>query len=183
MYGSRLSVILTGGWISDVRFAGSAADLRDHEHARNGGSQSISFRPNDHGIAGQSYVYNYLTGAGKLVPAAGTFTDTVNADGSYYVVAPVGSSGIALLGDAGKFVSLGSKRISQLSDDGTVRTRVGFATNETSVTLHGYAPRAPTATVTDGAVGAVHYDAATHLFTVTVTPGSDHNAAVSFTGR
>ncbi|WP_198046969.1 hypothetical protein [Kutzneria sp. 744] len=152
-------------------------------YARNGGSQSISFRPDDQGIAGPSYVYNYLTGAGKLVPAAGTYTDTVNADGSYYVVAPVGSSGIALLGDAGKFVSLGSKRISQLSDDGTVHTRVTFATNEKSVTLHGYAPSAPRATATDGTVGAVHYDTTTHLFTATVTPGSDHDAAVSFAGH
>lgn len=151
-------------------------------YARNGGFQPISFRPDDQGIAGPSYVYNYLTGAGKLVPAAGTYTDTVNADSSYYVVAPVGSSGIALLGDAGKFVSLGSKRISRLSDDGTVHTRVTFATNEKSVTPHGYAPKAPRATATDGTVGAVHYDTTTHLFTATVTPGSDHNAAPAAPG-
>jgi hypothetical protein len=148
-------------------------------YARNGGSQSISFRPNDHGIAGASYVYNYFTGAGRLVPAGATFTDTVDANGSYYVAAPVGPSGIAFLGDAGKFVSLGGKRITQLSDNGTVRATVSFATNEKSVTLHGYAPSAPTAT--GGTAGAVHYDSATHLFTVTVTPGAGHNAVIVLT--
>ncbi|MEV6609367.1 hypothetical protein [Kutzneria sp. NPDC051319] len=31
------------------------------------------------------------------------------------------------------------------------------------------------------AAGAVHYDSATHLFTVTVTPGADHNAVIVLT--
>jgi hypothetical protein len=148
-------------------------------YARNGGSQSISFRPNSLGVNGATYVYNYFTGAGKVVPAGGSFTDTVSANGSYYVAAPVGPSGIAFLGDSGKFVSLGSKRIAQLSDNGTVHATVIFATGEKSVTLHGYAPSAPTVTATDGAAGAVSYDSTTHLFTVTVTPGGNHNAVIA----
>lgn len=152
-------------------------------YARNGGSQSVSFNPNNLGVTGQAYVYNYLTGAGRLVPANSDFADTVSSDGSYYVVAPVGRSGIAFLGDAGKFVSLGSKRITRLSDDGTVRATINFAVNERSVTLRGYAPTAPTATATTGTVSAFHYDSATHLFTVNVTPGADHNAVVALATR
>ena len=58
-------------------------------------------------------------------------------------MAPVGPSGIAFLGDAGKFVSTGDKRIVHLSDNGTVSAPVAFAANEHSVVLHGYAPSAP----------------------------------------
>ena len=148
-------------------------------YSRNNGSQSISFSPNSLGVSGQAYVYNYFTGTGQLVSAGGTFTDTVGTNGSYYEVAPVGASGIAFLGDAGKFVSTGDKRISHLSDNGTVSASVAFASNEHSVTLHGYAPAAPTATASDGSVGSVSYNSTTHLFTVTVTAGSDRNAVIT----
>ncbi|MEV6609574.1 hypothetical protein [Kutzneria sp. NPDC051319] len=164
--------------------AGTYSDhngLRDgyvFAYARNNGSQSVSFSPNSQGVGGATYVYNYFTGAGKVVPAGGTFTDTVSS-GSYYVVAPVGQSGIAFLGDAGKFVSLGGKRVSQLSDNGTVHATVTFAASEKSVTLHGYAPSAPQVTATDGTAGAVSYNASTHLFTVSVSPGGDHNAVIA----
>ena len=60
--------------------------------------------------------------------------------------------------------------------DATVRATVGFAANEKPVTLHGYAP-----TATGGTAGTVHHAPATHLFTVTVTPGADHNAVIVLT--
>jgi hypothetical protein len=148
-------------------------------YARNNATQSIAFSPNSRGVSGEAYVYNYFTGAGRLVPAGGTFTDTVGSNGSYYVVAPVGPSGIAFLGDAGKFVSTGDKRIAHLSDNGTVNTTIAFASNEHSVTVHGYAPTAPTASASDGSVGSVAYNSSTHLFSVTVTPGNDHNAVIA----
>lgn len=148
-------------------------------YSRNNGSQSISFSPSSLGVSGQAYVYNYFTGTGRLVSAGATYTDTVGTNGSYYQVAPVGQSGIAFLGDAGKFVSTGDKRISHLSDNGTVSATVAFATSEHSVTLHGYAPAAPTVTATDGSVGSVSYNSSTHLFSVTVNAGSDHNAVIA----
>ena len=148
-------------------------------YSRNSGSQRISFTPGDAGVSGAAYVYNYFTGAGALVAAGGHFTDTVGSNGSYYVVAPVGQSGIAFLGDAGKFVPLGGKRIAQLSDNGSVRATVSFASGENSVTVHGYAPSAPKASATDGGVGAVSYNSSTHQFTVAVTAGSDHSAAIT----
>ena len=147
-------------------------------YARNGGSQSISFSPASVGVSGAAYVYNYFTGAGRVVPAGSSFTDTVSG-GSYYVVAPVGRSGIAFLGDTGKFASLGSKRISQLSDDGSVHATVAFAASERTTTLRGYAPAAPKVTASDGTASAVRYDAGTHLFSVDVTPGASHNAVVT----
>jgi hypothetical protein len=47
---------------------------------------------------------------------------------------------------------------------------VEFAKGEKSVTLHGYAVAAPKMTAHSGIIQAVHYDAATQHFTVTVMP-------------
>jgi hypothetical protein len=132
-------------------------------------SQTVTFTPAELGIAGPAYVCDYFAGKGKLVVPGGSFSETVNS-GSYYVVAPVGLSGIAFLGDAGKFVSLGDKRITQLIDDGTVQATVAFAAGERTVTLHGYALRKPKVRASDGSVGPLSYDPASHLFSFTVSP-------------
>src|SRR5258708_18708164 len=101
------------------------------------------FCPASLGItSSNAYVYNYFTGKGELVSTNQSVSRKVN-NGSYYIVVPVGPSGIGFLGDAGKFVSLGEKRISTLYDNGTVHATVAFAANEGAVTLHGYAPSQP----------------------------------------
>ncbi|MFJ8603136.1 hypothetical protein ACIREM_31385 [Streptomyces shenzhenensis] len=87
--------------------------------------------------------------------------------GTYWVVAPVGASGIAFLGDAGKFVSHGDKRIAHLRDDGKVHATVAFAAGEGPVTLHGYAPRKPAVTAT-----------ATGRAVLTITPLGGFSASV-----
>ena len=51
------------------------------------------------------------------------------------------------------------------------------------MTLHGLAPSAPPATATEGTVGTVHYDAASHLFSVDVAPGTDHNSTAALVAR
>ncbi|MFS8200835.1 carbohydrate-binding protein [Streptomyces sp. CWNU-52B] len=140
-------------------------------------SQSVSFSLASLGVGGAAYVYDYYAGTGTLVAAGGSVSTTVTS-GTYWVVAPVGPSGIAFLGDAGKFVSHGGKRVVNLADDGTVKATVAFAAGEGPVTLHGYAPRKPTATATTGSVGAVAYDTSTKLFTVEVT-ATDNKAVIA----
>jgi hypothetical protein len=132
------------------------------------------------GVAGPAYAYDYFAGTGVPVARGGSVSATVTT-GTYWVVAPVGASGIAFLGDAGKFVSHGDKRIEHLSDDGSVHVTVVFAAGEGPVTLHGYAPREPTATATTGGVGAVGYDTSTKLFTVTATAGATHRTVLTLT--
>ncbi len=132
-------------------------------------SQTVTFTPAELGIAGPAYVYDYFASKGRLVALGGSFSDIVSS-GSYYVVAPVGPSGIAFLGDVGKFVSLGDKRITRLVDDGTVQATVAFAAGERTVTLHGYALTKPKVTASDGSVGPLSYDPASHLFSFTVSP-------------
>jgi hypothetical protein len=144
-------------------------------YARNGPSQTASFQPSALGVAGSAYVQDYFAGTGTLVPA-GPVTS-----GSYWVVAPVGPSGIAFLGDAGKFVSLGAKRITSVSDSGTVQVTVAFAPGEGAVTLQGYSPTTPSVEAGPGAAGPVTYDQATGIFSVEVSPGPAASATVTIT--
>ena len=144
---------------------------------RNHASQLATFTPASLGIAGSAYVYNYFTGKGTVVNAGQSFSASVGS-GSYYIVAPIGLSGIAFLGDAGKFVSLGSKRISRLTDNGTVQATVAFARGEKTVILHGYAPARPRASATNGRVGVLSYNSRSHLFSVPVSPGADSTAVI-----
>jgi hypothetical protein len=137
-----------------------------------GTSESASFTPAALGYSGQVFVFDYFVGSGSVIGASSTYTQDLTGGSAYYVVAPVGPSGIAFLGDAGKFVSLGKKRIASLADDGTLSVSVAFASGETSVTLHGYALSQPTATAGVGGVGEVAWDAATATFTIAVTPAS-----------
>src|SRR6185369_6112816 len=77
------------------------------------------FTPSALGLAGPVYVYSYFDGTGRLADGAETYRGVVT-DRAYYIVAPVGPSGIAFLGDAGHYVSLGKKRITSVKDDGAV---------------------------------------------------------------
>ena len=143
-----------------------------------GTDKKASFTPASLGIARDAFVYKYFTRSGTIVPADHTFSDTVGS-GSYYIVAPIGPSGIAFLGDAGKFVSLGKKRISQLSDTGSVQATITFAKGETSLTMYGYSPTRPGVTASLGTVGSVTYNSSTGLFSYPVSPGANGFATVT----
>jgi hypothetical protein len=94
-------------------------------------------------------------------------------------VVPIGPSGIGLLGDTNKYVSLGKKRISELSDSGSLRATVLFAAGETSVTLSGYAPFAPSVSALNGAVTSVTYDPVKKFFATTLAPDNTGTATVT----
>jgi hypothetical protein len=143
-----------------------------------GMSQNASFTLAEIGESGPAYVYDYFAGNGTLVKKGGRVSAPVTG-GTYWVVAPVGRSGIAFLGDQGKFVAHGAKRLEHVADDGAVHATVAFAAGEGPVTLHGYAPRRPSASATTGSVGAVGYDAATKLFSFTVRAGAGDRAVVT----
>ena len=144
--------------------------------ARNSSSTNASFTPSQLGISGPAYVYDYFNQTGMVVTAgsAFNFSTTVSdnyAGGTYYVAVPVGTSGIALLGDTNKFVTLGNKRISTMADAGVIQASVSFAPGETNVILTGYAASAPYSWATGGSAGAVNYNPASHIFSINVTPG------------
>jgi autotransporter-associated beta strand protein len=143
-----------------------------------------SFVPNQLGIPGDTYVYDYFSHTGRVVAAGDAFNFTTtlpanDANGSYFVVVPVGPSGIAFLGDTNKFVTLGKKRIATLADAGVLKVTTAFAAGETNLTLTGYAASAPYIGALQGAFGAMSYDPATHLFSISVAPDDAHTATLA----
>jgi hypothetical protein len=153
-------------------------------HAQTTTATNSSFIPNKLGIPGTAYVYDYFNRTGAVVAAgnAYNFSTTMpsnNVNGSYFVVVPFGPSGIAFLGDTNKFVTLGKKRVSTLADAGVIKVTASFASGETSLTLSGYAPSAPYTGALSGAFGDVNYDSTTHLFSISLAPGSSHTATLA----
>jgi hypothetical protein len=153
-------------------------------YARNTSSVQTSFTPARLGIPGAAYVYDYFNHTGSVVTAGSAFdfsttTANNNADGSYFVVVPIGTSGIALIGDTNKFVTLGKKRISMLADAGVLKVTALFAAGETNLTLAGYAPSAPYIGALNGAFGAMNYDAATHFFSISIAPDASNTATLA----
>jgi hypothetical protein len=134
-------------------------------------AQEATFVPADLGVHGPTYVYNYFRGTGQVVAAGAAYHDAVGS-GSYYVAAPIGPSGIALLGDLGRFVSMGAQRIGSVIDTGAVQVTIRFGAGERSVTLSGYADAAPRVSAIGGRASAVSYDAANQLFHVVLSPTS-----------
>src|SRR5207249_4692822 len=131
---------------------------------------SVSFTPATLGVDGPVYVYNYFKGAGVVVDAAAAFEDLLEDERAYYIVAPIGPSGIGFLGDEGHFVSLGRKRVTSVRDGGALEATVAFAKGEQSRSLFGYAPSKPVVIATRGGVAEPSYDENTQLFRVSVTP-------------
>jgi len=141
---------------------------------RRGDGSTVAFSPSSLGFSGPVYVYNYFDKTARRLGPTQTYQDTLGPTGrAYYIVAPVGASGIALLGDAGKFVGTGRQRVAALRDaPGRLTTTVLFAPGEPTVTLHGYAATAPRVAASGGAAGPVAYDSVTGHFMVTVSPSA-----------
>lgn len=170
-----------------------ASTFTDHEgfkacyvfsFARRSTNSAASFTAGQLGIAGNIFVYDYFTQIGTLVSNGNAFNfNTTLPDnftgGSYFIVAPIGPSGIGLLGDTNKYVSRGKKRISELSDSGSLRAKVLFAPGETSVTLSGYAPFAPSVLAVNGTVHATTYDSVKKVFATTLAPDNTGTATVT----
>jgi hypothetical protein len=153
-------------------------------YARSSTITNGSFVPSSLGATGEVYLYNYFAGTGAVMNASNTcnFATTpanIYNGGSYFVIVPVGPSGIALLGDTNKFVTLGKKRIATLTDSGVLQATVAFAAGETNVWLSGYAPSVPYITVNNGSVSAANYVSSSHWFTLPVPAGSGGSADVS----
>ena len=131
----------------------------------------VHFNLAELGVAAPAYVYDYFSGTGHRVSdAAGFSAPLARNQSAFYVVAPVGKSGIAFLGDQGKFVGTGRQRVRSLRDEnGRLTAGLVFAAGESSVVLHGFAPAQPIATVRGGHAIAEVYDPQTGHFSVTIS--------------
>jgi hypothetical protein len=142
-------------------------------------NKQFNFSLRDLGANTPAYLYDYFNNTGRVIQPADVVTETITGPSLYLIAAPIGSSGMALIGDAGQFVTLGRKRIVSLTDDGSIHVTVAFAKGETYRTIIGYAPSvAPTVTASNGAAARVSYDSATGRFEIAVQPGADGTAAL-----
>jgi hypothetical protein len=132
----------------------------------------VGFAPSEFGLSGQVYVYDCFARRGHPQDACTAFSAPLAANkAAFYIIAPVGKSGIAFFGDSGKFVSNGRQRISACQDEpGQLRVKVVFAEAERSVVLHGYAGTLLTASAQAGKVGPLHYETDTRHFEIEVSP-------------
>jgi hypothetical protein len=149
---------------------------------------AASFVPASLGISGDAYVYDFFNHTGMVVSngAAFAFTTTTadaTTGGTYFVVASIGPSGLALIGDTNKYVCLGRKRVSAMADSGILQATVQFAAGETNLTLAGYAPAMPFVSAVAGGVASVSFDALNHWFTASITPGPAQIATVNLSLR
>ncbi len=124
------------------------------------------------GLRGPMYVYDYFSHGAQLVAAGAAYSGALGAeDASYDVCASPGASGIALLGDADKFVGTGKSRITSLHDSRQgLSAKVVFAANEPAVTLFGFAAKKPTLRMRRGTADRLTYNPETREFRVTVHP-------------
>ena len=88
-------------------------------------------------------------------------------DGAYWIVVPVGPSGVGWLGDSGKFVSNGRNCVARILDTGALTARVVFSAGERRLRLYGFSlaqpkVRAAGATIAergdDFPTGLFHFD-------------------------
>jgi hypothetical protein len=135
-------------------------------------ADSVSISPEELGCTGPFFFFNYLAGTGVKMDKGSDCQVTLQGGSyGYYIAAPIGESGIAVLGDAGLFVGTGKQRIAALHDDGRkVTVEVILAEKEQEMTLRGYASSVPAVSVEAGSAGPVAYDATTGIFSVIVRP-------------
>jgi hypothetical protein len=144
-----------------------------------GALSQIEFSPESVGVTGPAYVYDFFQNKGTVIQPGAGFSTLVDYNGSYYLVAPIGPSGIAFLGDSGKFVSCGNKRIEQLSDDGALQMSIRFAPGEEFIALRLYATTPPHVSATSGTVGSLQ-NHGENLYRVVVHPNRNGTATIIF---
>ena len=136
---------------------------------------AADFVPAEFGLNGKVCVLDARSGIAVFQSARKRVQLSFEPGGTaYYEITPVGHSGLAFFGDAGKYVSNGRQRIADLNEaDGSLTVTVTFAAGEKSVQLFGYAKRAPKVIAERGSVGDITFDSNTGRFTVETMPAPE----------
>jgi hypothetical protein len=110
------------------------------------------------------FAYNYFSGMGVYLESGQVVTFSVPNEGAYWVVVPVGRSGVGFLGDTNKFVSNGKARVATLRDAEELLAGILFAKGEERVRLSGFAVAPPRVRARNGVIDNVVYDRQSRLF-------------------
>jgi hypothetical protein len=140
------------------------------KRSTNAEPDTVSIPASDLDIDGPVYLYDYFAHAGsKLSKGAPLPVQFHGQDLAYFIAAPAASNGFTFLGDDGKFVGTGKKRVASLKYNGNnIEVNLLIAANEAAITLHGFAPKSPRVSVRGGYADPLNFDAATGYFTVMV---------------
>ena len=103
----------------------------------------FSFSLGDLSMKNRSVVFNPLKQTVQLIDPEKRFSEDLPEEKfAFYIVAPITTSGIAFLGDAGKITATGKKRIAEITEMGKkLQVKVLFANGESAVTLKCYSER------------------------------------------
>jgi hypothetical protein len=126
--------------------------------------RTASFFPSALGYKGPVYAYSYFDKRGMYVEPWKAVEFVVPDNGAYWIVVPVGTSGVGFLGDAGKFVSNGRNRIAHILDTSTLAARVVFSAGERRLRLYGFSLTRPAVAAKRATIENLAYDPHTGLF-------------------
>jgi hypothetical protein len=135
-------------------------------YERSGVTDGANFVPEQLGLHGEVLVYDVNRQATRRGPASAPVPVPLSKAGSTLLIAvPVEPSGLALIGDAGKTVADGRKRLAAIERDrAALKVVVSFAPDEGPIRLFGFAKQAPHVQARRGSVGKVAFDPATGRF-------------------
>jgi len=118
------------------------------------------------------FAYNYFSGEGTYLRPAQALTFALPDDGAYWIVIPVGASGVGFLGDIGKFIPDGRARVASLRNANVLVARILFAKGEKHLRLSGFALEPPKVRARRGIIDNVVYDPDSRLFHFDLTARS-----------
>jgi len=133
--------------------------------AQTSAEQTATLSPSALGYAGPVYAYDVFNEHGTYLAPDAAATIAAPETGAYWIVVPVGPSGIGFLGDAEKFVSNGRNRVARIDDGGTLTARIVFAAGENRIRLRGFSGAQPTVSAARARVENLRHDPQTGLFT------------------
>jgi hypothetical protein len=137
----------------------------------------VGFAPQELGFTGDVYVYDYFNRTGQRQAAAQRLEIPVDSQGSYFVVAPVGASQIAFLGDLSKFVPASRLRMPSFSDTGAITLTLQLKLGE-KISLWLSAASAPSVSADHAAVSEPRLDSSTGLYEFAVSRGEGEQATI-----
>ena len=141
------------------------------------------FAPAALGHTGPLYAYNYFDRYGRYLQRPESVDFVAPPDGAYWIVVPVGPSGVGFLGDTGKFVSNGKKRVARLSDTGILTARIVFASGESRLRLRGFSLARPQVRAARARIEGLIYDPHTRLFEFDLFATAKRSALVTIRGQ
>jgi len=127
-----------------------------------GGRTAVS--PAALGYEGPVFAYDYFRRSGACLMPEARMRLPLTGRAAYFIVVPVGASGVGLLGDPDKFVSNGRSRVRRVVDGDALRAEIVLAAGESRIRLQGFSRAQPQLDANGGTIESLSYDARRQLW-------------------